>query len=92
MKAVNDSITLRCIIKDIHDDIIQVVTVDGRHFNLDQLINRIRFNDIIAFASNTTDSPAYKLVPKEIGRKQTLRSTVDENFRLESMPECVKEE
>ncbi|MGD1838927.1 MAG: hypothetical protein ACPKPY_12830 [Nitrososphaeraceae archaeon] len=52
----------------------------------------MRYNEIIAFASNTTESsnstPVYRLVPREIGRRRTLRSIIDKSFRLEDMPEC----
>ena len=77
--------------KDDLGDVVEVVTIDGFRFNLDHLINRIRYNEIIAFASNIDDKPVYRLVPREIGRKRTLRSIADESFRLENMPECNKD-
>ena len=90
MPATKNQIYIRCIIKDTYGDVVDVVTIDGQHFDLDRLINRIRFNEIIAFASTitSTDDHTHKLAPKEIGRRRTLRSIEDESFRLENMPEC----
>ena len=82
------TIYIECVVKDALGDVIEVVTIDGFRFNLDQLINRIRYNEVIAFSSKTYDNPIYRLVPREIGRKRTLRSIADESFRLESMSEC----
>ena len=82
------TIYINCVVKDDLDEVVEVVTIDGFRFNLDHLINRIRYNEIIAFASTTNDTPVYRLVPREIGRKRTLRSIADESFRLEKMPEC----
>ena len=90
MPSTKNQIYIKCVVKDTHGDVVEVVTIDGQRFDLDRLINRIRFNEIIVFAGTITsaDDHVHKIVPKEIGRRRTLRSIEDETFRLENMPEC----
>ncbi|MGD1834874.1 MAG: hypothetical protein ACPKQO_04045 [Nitrososphaeraceae archaeon] len=92
MISIENLIYIKCVVKDTHGDVVEVVTIDGQHFNLNRLIQRIKYNDIIAFTSNTDYNLVYRLVPREIGQRLTLRSIADETFRLEKMPECEKDD
>ena len=96
MILIDNQIYIKCIVKDTHGDVVEIVTIDEQHFNFHRLVERIKHNEIIVFASNITESgdeiPIYRLVHREIGGRQTLRSIANESFRLENMPECIKDD